>query len=94
MKKIMLIAMAFGLIGSASAMAEFTIEEMQHVTGLAINDYTRDNADHAQHLTGWKTWKSGEDVKVKLYISHDGMTMEENFHCHKHGDGKMQCHAQ
>jgi hypothetical protein len=94
MKKMMITGLAMGLLAGTSAMAEFNVEEMQQVTGLAIADFARDNSGHVQHLTGWKTWKSGEGVKVKLYVAHDGMNMEFNFDCHKHGDGKLQCHIQ
>lgn len=91
MKKILFVSFAF--LASQSALAEFSVPEMHEVTGLALTDFGRENAEHIQHLTGWKIWKSGEDVKVKLYVDHGGMTMEHNYTCHKHGDAK-QCHAQ
>lgn len=93
MKKISML-FVLAMLSASNAFAEFNLQEMQEVEGLALNDFSRENGDHAQHLTGWKTWKSGEGVKVKIYITHDGMNMEQNYDCHKHGDGKLQCHAQ
>lgn len=94
MKKTFLAVAALALAAASPAMAAFNIQEMQQVEGLALADFAQENASHVGHLTGWKTWKSGEDVKVKIYVAHDGMNMEFNYHCHKHGDGKLQCHAQ
>lgn len=87
------------LSGSNAALADadhgsITVKEMQTLTGIAIDDFSAENAGHVQHLTGWKTWRSNADVKVKIYVTHDGMNMEYNYHCHKHGDGKLQCHPQ
>ena len=59
---------------------------------LAVNDFMQNNAGHAAHFTGYKTWKSGDDVKVKVYVSHDGMNMGFNYTCHKHG-ATIECHA-
>ena len=83
-----------GLLLTNLAQAEFSTAEMQAATNLAIEDYSRDNGSHAVHLSGWKVWKSGDAVKIKLYIAHDGMTMEENFECHKHSAADIQCHLQ
>lgn len=99
MKNFLLTGLAFGLFASAPAMAEgehgtITLQEMQQLNGMAIDEFSKENASHVQHLTGWKTWRSGADIKVKLYVSHDGMNMEFNYDCHKHGNGKLQCHAQ
>ena len=94
MKKIMLCVLTLSSLASVSAKAEFSLQELQLVNGLAISEYARENSQHAQHITGWKTWKSGEGAKVKLYVAHDGMNMEHNYDCQKHGDGKLQCHAQ
>lgn len=94
MKKFIAAGFAIGLLASGSAMAAYSIEEMQKLTSLALEDFTRENGDHAQHLTGWKTWKSGEGVKVKIYVAHDGMNMEFNYDCVKHGSDHLQCDAQ
>lgn len=90
---------ALSLLIASPALAEddhgkINVQEMQTLTGLAIGDFGVNEPGHVQHLTGWKTWRSGADVKVKIYVTHDGMNMEFNYHCHKHGDGKLQCHAQ
>lgn len=79
-------------IGS-SAFAAFSIPEVHSATSLAVQDFATKNVDHAEHFTGYKTWKSGEDVKVKVYVAHDGMNMEFNYVCHKHGP-KIECHSQ
>lgn len=98
MKNILLAGLAIGIITSVAAKAEgehgsISLQEMQQLTGMAIDEFSAENAGHIQHLTGWKTWRSGADIKVKLYVTHDGMNMEFNFDCHKHGNGKLQCHA-
>jgi hypothetical protein len=94
MKKILFGFGILALFAAQPVMAEFNVQEMQQVTGLALDDFARDNAEHVQHLTGWKIWKSGEGVKVKLYVDHDGMNMEHNYSCYKHEDSKLQCHVQ
>ncbi len=93
MKKFIL-GTALSLFVAAPAFADFSIDEMKTLAGLAVDEFARENADHAQHLSGWKIWKSGEGAKVKIYVNHGGMNMEFNFDCHKHGDGRLQCHAQ
>lgn len=85
--------MIIGILSSTSAMATFDIQKMQQVEALAVADFAKENSSHVEHLTGWKTWKSGDDVKVKIYVDHDGMNMEYNYNCHEHGDGKLQCHV-
>lgn len=85
--------LALGMFMTVSAKANFTVAEMQQMTTLAIEEFVKENSDHASHLTGWKVWKSGTVVKVKIYADHGGMNMEFNYGCHKHGDGLLQCHV-
>jgi hypothetical protein len=97
MKNILIAIAGIALFSGAPAMADddhgaISVAEMQTLTGLAIDDFSKEN-EHAQHLTGWKTWRSGDAVKVKIYVTHDGMNMEVDYQCHKHGDGKLQCHS-
>lgn len=99
MKKLSFALAAIALFAANAARADedhgtISIQEMQQLTGFAIDDFSKENADHVQHLSGWKTWRSGADIKVKLYVAHDGMNMEFNYNCHKHGNGKLQCHAE
>ena len=85
-------ALALALSGT-SAMASFTVNEMHTATGAAVADFMKTNPAHSEHFFGYKTWKSGDDVKVKVYVAHDGMNMEFNYVCHKHG-AKVECHFQ
>lgn len=75
------------------AFADFSISELVDVTKLALNDFQLNQKEHVPHFVGYKSWKSGEDSKVKIYVTHDGMNMEFNYLCHKH-DASMECHAQ
>ena len=98
MKKLTFALTALAFVTAQAVFAEdhgkISVQEMQQLTGMALADFQANEAGHAQHLTGWKTWRSNADVKVKIYVAHDGMNMEFNYHCHKHGDGKLQCHNQ
>ena len=80
-------------ICSFSALAEFTIDEMHTATASAVANFVKDNPAHADHFTGYKSWKSGDDVKVKVYALHGGTNMEFNYLCHKHGT-LIECHFQ
>jgi hypothetical protein len=87
-------ALAFGLLlPGASAIAEFSVDELQIAAKTAIEDFSKGNPDHVQHLTGYKVWKSGDDAKVKIYVSHDGMDMDFNYLCMKHAATTV-CHAE
>ena len=87
-------AFAFLTLASASiARADFSVADV-HVAGKSATDaFAAANPDHVAHFTGYKAWKSGEEAKVKIYVSHDGMNMEFNYLCHKHDDG-IECHNQ
>ncbi len=87
-----LILVAFGLFVN-QAFGAFNIEELQAVTKLALEDFKKTQVEHTPHFFGYKSWKSGEDAKVKIYVNHDGMKMEFDYVCHKHAD-KMECHGQ
>lgn len=76
-----------------NAFAAFSIDEVLDVTKLALKDFATEHPDHVDHFVGYKSWKSGEDAKVKIYVDHDGMSMEYNYVCHKHETG-LECHAQ
>lgn len=79
MKKVLFTTL---MILAANAMAaEFTPDQLLQATQGSLVQFTKDNANHVQHMTGFKTWKSGEDAKVKVYVSHDGMNMEYNYAC-------------
>lgn len=77
----------------ASAMAEFSIDELQSAAAIALDDFEQSNPSHVPHFTGYKAWKSGDEAKVKIYVSHDGMNMDFNYLCMKH-DASIACHAQ
>ena len=87
------VAMTVAGLLSSVAHAAFSIEELNQATVLAVNDFKAANQAHVAHFSGYKSWKSGDDVKVKIYVNHSGSTMEFNYVCHKHGP-EIECHAQ
>lgn len=80
------------LIGSV-ARADFSIAELLDATKTGVKAFETENPEHVPHFTGYKAWKSAEDAKLKVYVSHEGMSMEFNYLCHKHDTG-IECHAQ
>lgn len=70
--------LSFSLPGWA---AEFSAADMVTGTHAALKVFSDENADHVVHVSGFKTWKSGTDSKVKIYVAHDGMNMEYNYLC-------------
>lgn len=94
------LAMAVVFLGFAQpSFAAFSIEELHQASRAAVDDFQKENPDHVEHFTGYKSWKSGDDAKVKVYVSHDGMNMEFNYNCYKHDNHEthetiVQCHAQ
>jgi len=93
-KNLSLLVAAFAFVAySQSAWAAFSIDELHTATKTAVDMFKKDQAEHAAHFTGYKSWLSGEEAKVKVYVSHDGMTMDFNYLCHKH-DAAIECHAQ
>ena len=91
-KKILAVVIGMTINGTL-AMAAFSNTEVHNASAIAVADFSRANPTHAEHFTGYKVWKSGEDVKVKVYVAHDGMTMEFNYVCHKH-EAAVECHFQ
>ncbi len=83
-----MIALAFGTNANA-----LSLDEMLTVTKLAIEDLSKTKPEHAPHIYGYKAWKSDEQVKVKVYVKHDEMTMDFSYLCEKHDEG-LECHAQ
>lgn len=78
---------------SQMAWAKFSIEELQTATKAACEEFKKDRPDHVKHFTGYKSWLSGEESKVKIYVTHDGMNMDFTYLCHKHDDA-IECHKQ
>jgi len=81
------------ILMATSAFGAFTIDETHEAAKAATTSFKDKHADHVQHYTGYKVWKSGDDAKVKIYVNHDGMNMEYNYTCHKHDTG-IECHEQ
>lgn len=67
--------------------------DLQAVTKLSFDDFTVAQPAHVAHFTGFKTWQSADDSRVKIYVNHDGMAMEFNYLCHRHETG-LECHRQ
>lgn len=80
-------------LSSTQAFAAFNVEELHIATKAAVSELTKAAPEHVAHISGYKTWISAEDAKVKLYISHDGMNMEFNYLCNRH-PGSIDCHVQ
>ena len=93
MKTIIKIAATGLLFLGTNAFAAFTIDEIHQAAKLATDAFQVANPDHAPHFNGYKVWPSGDDAKVKIYVNHEGMSMEFNYLCHKHDDA-LECHAQ
>ncbi len=66
--------------------------ELIQATTAAMEVFKAANPDHMVHLSGFKTWKSGSDAKVKFYIAHDAMSMEFNYLCLKQ-ENQIQCNV-
>jgi hypothetical protein len=86
-----LIASLIAFSGAGLAAIDFDV--MQTMTKLAHADFIVAQAAHAQHVTGFKTWLSADDARVKFYVTHDSMTMEFSYLCHVHDEGP-ECHRQ
>lgn len=85
---------AFSALPSAFAAGgdEFSPEDLVIATQNALKDLGATAAEHVQHISGFKAWKSGADAKVKIYVAHDGMTMDYNYQCAKHAT-EVHCSA-
>lgn len=93
MKKYLSLA-ALGMMALVhNAQAAFSIEELHTATKTAVDNFRNEHKEHVTHFTGYKSWLSGEDSKVKVYVTHDGMNMDFTYLCHKH-DAAIECHAQ
>lgn len=84
---------ALGTMAVTASAAAFDFDGMQVVSKLAYTDFTVAQPAHVEHFTGFKTWQSGDDARVKIYVNHDGMAMEFNYLCHVHETGP-ECHRQ
>ncbi len=71
----------------------FNADDLVKASTSAIAIFKAASPEHFEHLSGFKAWKSGTEAKVKIYITHDGMTMENNYLCQKHGED-VHCTAQ
>lgn len=87
------LAVVSSLLASPLMASPFTTEQLQEAAKIAIADFTTDHGDHADHLTGYKVWKSGDEARVKIYVGAGTSAMEFNYNCHNHDDG-LECHAQ
>lgn len=77
---------------SAANAAEFSPAELLTATQTSLKLFSDANPAHVVHITGFKTWKSGADAKVKVYMTHDGMAMEYSYQCQSAG-GQVHCAA-
>lgn len=78
---------------TAPVFAAFTPAQLVDASKASLDAFAKDAPDHVAHMTGFKTWKSGEDAKVKVYVDHDGMAMEYDYSCLLNGT-MVDCQAQ
>jgi len=90
--KTILASLAFVLL-STKAFGAMGFDDLQAVTKLAYEDFVAAHPDMAAGFNGYKAWQSGDDAKVIIYMSHDGMSMQYSYVCHRHEEG-LECHAQ
>lgn len=91
------LAALYALCVTPALAAPFSVDDLLAVTKLAVEDLKKTKPEHAEHFYGYKSWLSGDESKVKVYVKHDGMTMDFNYTCHKHSHGEeveLECHAQ
>lgn len=91
MSKLFLLLATVSLSNGALA-AEFSAGDLVQATQVALKMFSDASPGHVVHITGFKTWKSGADAKVKIYMTHDGMAMETNYQCTGAG-GQIRCTA-
>jgi hypothetical protein len=70
------------VLSSTAAMAAFTTERLLDANKAALDAFkvgfpTMKVSD----ITGFKTWKSGDDAKVAIYMDMSGMPMETDYDC-------------
>jgi hypothetical protein len=96
MKQSIKVLFAYLVMMSVMAIADesqgFIPTELVQATSIAMELFKTANPDHIVHLSGFKTWKSGVDAKVKFYVAHDGMNMEYNYSCLKQ-ENRIHCSA-
>ena len=76
-------ALSFSTLAGAAEATDFTSADLLAASEAALKSFQTGSPEHAAHLTGFKTWKSGVDAKVKIYVLHGGATMEMNYLCIK-----------
>ena len=79
--------------GKSTAEEAVGFDMIQAQTKLAYADFLVAQPLHAPHFFGFKSWLSGDDTRVKIYVLHNGMNMEFSYTCHVHEEGP-ECHRQ
>jgi predicted transcriptional regulator len=84
---------AAGLMLPATAFADgLTTDQLVDATKIAIENFNLERPALTNGITGFKTWKSGQDGKVKIYVTSGGQNSEFTYTCHGH-DGIFECHG-
>lgn len=95
-KLVAVIGLGFNLLSNSSFAADatsgFSTADLVTASQVALKLFIDENGAHSAHVTGFKTWKTGSDAKVKVYMNHDGMTMEHNYQCALQGS-QVMCSA-
>ena len=91
--KVVFLLGIFSLSPSLRAETTLSSDELLTITKQSFEDYAKANPEHAKHLSGFKTWISGEDGKVKIYIKHGTMLMEADYLCVRQSNS-FECSGQ
>ena len=90
MKKLFGLSAVFALLLSApTAYGNFSIDELHVASQLATTSFVASHPSHSAHITGYKTWKTGLDAKVKIYVTHGTHAMEFDYLCEQY-DGEIE----
>lgn len=81
------------MLWNATAYGAFSLEQLHEASKKSTEHFATANPGHVAHFVGYKTWKSGEDAKVKIYVSHGGMNMEFDYLCFS-DENAVECNAE
>jgi hypothetical protein len=95
MQKIkVLLVSACAMFVSGQTFAAFSVPELEEASHAALTNFQNAHPDHLQQFTGFRSWISGDDAKVKVYVNMDpeNYNTEFDFLCQKH-DSAVECLA-
>jgi hypothetical protein len=76
---------------STAALAAFSPDRLIDANKAALEVFKKGFSNmNASDITGFKSWKSGDDAKVAVYMDMDGSPMETDYDC-TDNNGKLDC---